>query len=95
MKTRLLCALMVGLFLITACVMQPIAMSEIRKDARTPVPAGHYSLYFVPAVGLSHVSIPVTGHTSTWQDFFNTSNGLLDAVHPRFGRSLRYPCRDG
>lgn len=94
MKTRLLCALLVALILITACVSHPKPVSQMRKDTRIPMSAGHYSLVYIPAVGVTPVIIPVTGESYAWQDFFNACNGRADKIHPRFGRSLRYSCRD-
>ena len=93
MKTRLLCVLLVSLFVLSACVTNPSPVSHLRKDVHTPMPAGHYSLVYIPAVGVSHINIPVSGGRAAWQDFFNACNGEMDTIHPRFGRSLRYSCR--
>lgn len=95
MKTRLLCALIALLLLVSACVTQPAPIRQVRKDVRTPMPAGHYSLVFIPAVRESHISIPVTGQSLSWQDFLNPCHGRMNSVYPRFGRSLHSPCRDG
>ena len=94
MKTRIVIAIFASLLILSACVTNPAPVNQLRKDARTHTAAGHYSLVFVPAVGVSHIQIPVTGHNATWQDFFSACNGRLDSIHPRFGRSLRYECRN-
>lgn len=95
MKTRIIIAIFASLLILSACVTHPAPVSYLRKDARTNMAAGHYSLVFVPAVGATHIHIPVTGHhNATWQDFFSACNGRLDSIHPRFGRSLRYECRN-
>jgi len=94
MKTRIIIAILASLLILSACVTHPAPVSYLRKDARTPMAAGHYSLVYLTAVGATRIHIPVTGQKTTWQDFFSACNGRLDSIHPRFGRSLRYECRN-
>lgn len=89
MKIRLLSTMLVALILITACVAHPKPVSQLRKDTRTPMSAGHYSLVFVPARPAA-ILIPVTGDESPRWNYFNPSNGRMDKIRPRFGRSLFY-----
>ncbi len=92
MKTWLVCALLLILIITTACASNPTPVSRLRQETRT-MPAGHYSLVFIPE-SASTTLIPVTGDEGPRWDFFNACNGRVDKIHPRFGRSLFYPCRN-
>ena len=94
MKVRFVCAILVILILASACASQPMPARQVRKGAREVPAIGHYSLTYITVPSDQPRLIPVTGDKDHKWVLFDICHGRLNSVHPRFGRSLRYPCRN-
>lgn len=90
MKIKLICACLAIFILAAACAGQPSVLAQYQRHTLTPIPAGHYSLFYLSW----HSQIPVTGLTAIQRNFARACNEQEYAIQPRFGRSLYYRCHD-